>query len=76
MKTTVTIISNLRDSDGNDVVFSMVIDGEQAAIEPALMSQAKIRVPMENGGSIWISQTEIKVITFRPVEEETVPEEE
>jgi hypothetical protein len=75
MKTVCTIVSDLKDENANDIVFSMVIEGEPRAIEGLIMAQAKIRFPTESG-SIYIDQRCVKAATFGEYQEPAVIEEE
>ena len=75
MKTVCTIVSDLKDENANDIVFSMVIEGEPRAIEGLIMAQAKIRFPTESG-SIYIDQRCVKAATFGEYQEPVVEVED
>ena len=69
MKTVVTIITTLKDAEAKDVVLNVVYEGEPETVEQAIMSQSKIRVPLDDGGILYVRQDDARVVTFRKVEE-------
>ena len=68
MKTLVTVVSTLKDQEGKDVVFNVLLDAEQNAAEATIMSQPKIRIALDDGGVLYIRQEDARVVTFRNAE--------